>query len=104
MRDLPRGVYKRKNGRFRATIRLNGIQVYIGDFETPAEASTAFQKRRHELPAKFKWGEREKHLTIKKEEKIEIQLGHPITIKVNPARLTPDQRMGLAILLSKHHE
>lgn len=96
-RILPRGVYLRKNGRFRAMIRLNGVQVYLGDFETPEEASEVFQKKRREIPAKHKWGYQ---IRVQKDPP-PMKPKKPITIRVDPARLTPDQRMGLAILLSE---
>ena len=43
----PKGVTKRR-GRFRARVRTNGRELYLGDFDTPEEASTAYHKAKRE--------------------------------------------------------
>ena len=41
-RDLPKGVYKERSGKFVSMIRLGGKNRYIGSFDTPEQASAAF--------------------------------------------------------------
>lgn len=41
--DLPKGVYRRQDGKFFSTIRYQGKQVGLGSFDTPEQASEAYQ-------------------------------------------------------------
>ena len=54
-RDLPKGVYKKSSGKFEARIQWGGKQRYIGIFETPKQASTAFiSVKKHLAEAKVR--------------------------------------------------
>jgi hypothetical protein len=44
-----RGVSKTKGGKYRATISVNGKNIYIGTFDTAEEASDAYEKERYRL-------------------------------------------------------
>jgi hypothetical protein len=48
---LPMGV-KKRNDRYVATVRCEGTEYWIGTFDTPSEASAAYQKAKTELIAK----------------------------------------------------
>ena len=43
-RDLPTGVYRRPNGKFRVTTSINGKYKSLGTFSTVEEASNAYQE------------------------------------------------------------
>ena len=43
-RDLPPGVYRRPNGKFRVTTSINGKYKSLGTFSTVEEASNAYQE------------------------------------------------------------
>lgn len=48
-RDLPTGVYRTPNGRFRTQIRVNGKSTHLGTHNTIEEASNAYQLKLKEL-------------------------------------------------------
>jgi hypothetical protein len=52
-RSTPKGVCKVYRGRWKATIRINGEQVYLGSFDTPAEAHLAYRERATEIYGEF---------------------------------------------------
>ena len=41
--DLPTGVYTSNNKKFRSSIHINNSKLYLGTFDTPEEASEAYQ-------------------------------------------------------------
>lgn len=53
--DLPRGVYRDRRG-YRALVRHNGQQNYLGMFSTPEEASAAAQTKRALLFGEYAGG------------------------------------------------
>lgn len=50
---LPRGVYRMKDGRFYAKINYRKRQTYLGQFDTPEDASAAVEKILKELHGEF---------------------------------------------------
>lgn len=55
-RDLPRGVYRTRSGRYEAQVRHNGIAHQVGTFDTPELASAAAQIERAILFGEFAGG------------------------------------------------
>jgi len=47
--DLPRGVLKTKFNTYQATIKINSKAVHLGNFNTPEEASQAYQQKLKEI-------------------------------------------------------
>lgn len=50
--EWPRGVYRRKN-RYEALIGVSGKRLYLGRFDTPSEASDAYEAARREMYGSF---------------------------------------------------
>lgn len=48
-----RGVYKRRNGRYAATISINTVNTHIGLFDTPEEAHAAYVAKSLEVHGAF---------------------------------------------------
>jgi len=48
-----KGVYKHKNGKYKATIRCNGIQYYLKYHKTEIEAAKAYDEKAKELFGAF---------------------------------------------------
>lgn len=48
-RDLPKNVYKQKNGKFRVHLKKDGIRQHVGYFTTLEEASRAAIKKQQEM-------------------------------------------------------
>ena len=49
-----KGVYQRPSGRWCAQIRAAGVTELLGTYDTPEEASRAYQKRAQELHGDFR--------------------------------------------------
>jgi hypothetical protein len=41
-RDLPHGVSRRKSGKYRAGLTINGVRVFEREYRTPGQAATAY--------------------------------------------------------------
>jgi len=50
--DLPTGVYFNKN-RYNCYIKIDGKKVHLGRYDTPEEASKAYQEKYNELMSEF---------------------------------------------------
>ncbi|AVH58404.1 MULTISPECIES: hypothetical protein [Streptomyces] len=48
-RELPRGVYKVRSGRYSAVIKRNRVQRNLGTYDTPEQAAAAVEAARAEL-------------------------------------------------------
>ena len=48
-RNLPRGVYKAPAGKFISKVQWNGMSRYIGTFDTPEQASVAYNSVKNDL-------------------------------------------------------
>lgn len=48
-----KGVYKRKSGRYRASIRIDGVLTHLGTFESDIEAAKEYDKRAIEVFGEF---------------------------------------------------
>lgn len=46
VRDLPRGVYRTRTGRFTAHLKRNRVQYHLGTFDTPEQAAAAVEAAR----------------------------------------------------------
>lgn len=55
-----RGVYKRKSGRFRSYVQVNGVSKYLGTFSTSDEASDVYQKAKKSMRGDYDDGMDEK--------------------------------------------
>lgn len=50
---LPVGVsYRKSSKKYRSQIRINGKQIYLGSFDTPEEASNAYQNKLNQINLK----------------------------------------------------
>lgn len=48
-RDLPRGVYRTRSGRYQAALKRNRKVVHLGTFDTPEQAATAVEAARSSI-------------------------------------------------------
>ena len=48
-RGLPRGVRKKPSGKYESQFHLSGKNFYIGTFDTPGQASAAYESVRKDL-------------------------------------------------------
>lgn len=52
-RDLPKGVYRQKNGRFEVKIAANGVSFNLGTFDTVREAVDAYNAKAERIHGEY---------------------------------------------------